>query len=179
MVKYFKTLFIVLFAAVLFAGNLQAADDITSKNSIDFNKINKKLEQIDDNLKKENLTEDNINTYVSYLSEQEAQISATRKDLDKDIKYIQKQLDALEKYGIYPNEIDNAGKAAMLLERLNKRRMDGLSTPKQIRLLENKGFLHVGEWTFQQASNMITRIAANGWRVPVSVIPAKYVPEVN
>ncbi len=91
----------------------------------------------------------------------------------------QKQLDALEKYGIYPNEIDNAGKAAMLLERLNKRRMDGLSTPKQIRLLENKGFLHVGEWTFQQASNMITRIAANGWRVPVSVIPAKYVPEVN
>lgn len=89
----------------------------------------------------------------------------------------QKQLDALEKYGIYPNEIENAGKAAMLLDRLNKRRMDGLSTPKQIRLLENKGFLHVGEWTFQQASNMITRIAANGWRVPHSVIPAEYTPE--
>lgn len=91
----------------------------------------------------------------------------------------QKQLDALEKYGIYPNEIENAGKAAMLLDRLNKRRMEGLSTPKQIRLLENKGFLHVGEWTFQQASNMITRIAANGWRVPHSVIPAEYTPEVN
>ena len=89
----------------------------------------------------------------------------------------QKQLDALEKYGIYPNEIENAGTAAMLLDRLNKRRMDGLSTPKQIRLLENKGFLHVGEWTFQQASNMITRIAANGWRVPHSVIPAEYTPE--
>lgn len=89
----------------------------------------------------------------------------------------QKQLDALEKYGIYPNEIENAGKAAMLLDRLNKRRMDGLSTPKQIRLLENKGFLHVGEWTFQQASNMITRIAANGWRVPRGVIPAEYAPE--
>lgn len=91
----------------------------------------------------------------------------------------QKQLDALEKYGIYPNEIENAGKAQLLLERLNKRRMDGLSTPKQIRLLENKGFLHVGEWTFQQASNMITRIAANGWRVPRGVIPAEYTPEVN
>lgn len=89
----------------------------------------------------------------------------------------QKQLDALEKYGIYPNEIENAGKAQLLLDRLNKRRMDGLSTPKQIRLLENKGFLHVGEWTFQQASNMITRIAANGWRVPQSVIPAEYTPE--
>lgn len=91
----------------------------------------------------------------------------------------QKQLDALEKYGIYPNEIENAGKAAMLLDRLNKRRTEGLSTPKQIRLLENKGFLHVGEWTFQQASNMITRIAANSWRVPHSVIPAEYTPEVN
>lgn len=89
----------------------------------------------------------------------------------------QKQLDALEKYGIYPNEIENAGKAQLLLDRLNKRRMDGLSTPKQIRLLENKGFLHVGEWTFQQASNMITRIAANGWRVPGSVNPAEYTPE--
>ena len=89
----------------------------------------------------------------------------------------QKQLDALEKYGIYPNEIENAGKAQLLLDRLNKRRMDGLSTPKQIRLLENKGFLHVGEWTFQQASNMITRIAANGWRVPRGVIPAQYAPE--
>lgn len=89
----------------------------------------------------------------------------------------QKQLDALEKYGIYPNEIENAGKAQFLLERLNKRRTEGLSTPKQIRLLENKGFLHVGEWTFQQASNMITRIAANGWRVPRGVIPAEYAPE--
>lgn len=91
----------------------------------------------------------------------------------------QKQLDALEKYGIYPNEIENAGKAAMLLDRLNKRRMDGLSTPKQIRLLERKGFRHVGEWTFQQASNMITRLAANDWRVPHTVDPANYDPEVN
>lgn len=95
MVKFFKALFIVFFTALLFAGNLQAADGADSKNSIDFNKINKKLEQIDNALKGENLTEENINSYVSYLGEQEAQISATRKDLDKDIKYIQKQLDAL------------------------------------------------------------------------------------
>lgn len=95
MVKFFKALFIVFFTALLFAGNLQAADGADSKNSIDFNKINKKLEQIDNALKGENLTEENINSYVNYLGEQEAQISATRKDLDKDIKYIQKQLDAL------------------------------------------------------------------------------------
>ena len=46
MVKFFKALFIVFFTALLFAGNLQAADGADSKNSIDFNKINKKLEQI-------------------------------------------------------------------------------------------------------------------------------------
>lgn len=91
----------------------------------------------------------------------------------------QKQLDALEKFGIYPNDIENAGKAAQLLSRLQKRRAEGLSTPKQIRLLENKGFLHVGEWSFSAANNMITRIAANGWRVPYGVDPASYVPEVT
>lgn len=44
-----------------------------------------------------------------------------------------KQLKALEKFGIFPDEIDNAGKASLLLDRLNKRRENGLSTPKQIR----------------------------------------------
>lgn len=86
----------------------------------------------------------------------------------------QKQLDALEKFGIYPNEIENAGKANMLLDRLQKRRIAGLATPKQIRLLENKGFQHVGEWTFDAANRLITRIAANGWRVPSSIIPSEY-----
>ncbi|MCM1167667.1 MAG: DEAD/DEAH box helicase family protein [Ruminococcus sp.] len=88
-----------------------------------------------------------------------------------------KQKQALEKYGIFTDEIDCAGKASLLLDRLNKRRIEGLSTPKQIRLLEGRGFRHVGEWTFTAASNMITRIAANGWRVPLSVNPEEYRPE--
>lgn len=88
-----------------------------------------------------------------------------------------KQKQALEKYGIFTDEIDCAGKASLLLNRLNKRRAEGLSTPKQIRLLERCGFKRVGEWTFTAASNMITRIAANGWRVPFSVNPAEYRPE--
>ncbi len=89
----------------------------------------------------------------------------------------QKQLDALKKFGIYPDEIENAGKAAQLLNRLQKRRAEGLSTPKQIRLLENKGFLHVGEWTFEQAKNMISRMAVNNWQVPRSVNPAEFDPK--
>lgn len=84
----------------------------------------------------------------------------------------------LEKLGIFPDEIDNAGKAAMLLDRLAKRREEGLTTPKQIRALERYGFQHVGQWSFQAANHMIDRIAAMGWRgVPRGVDPASYQPE--
>lgn len=88
-----------------------------------------------------------------------------------------KQKEALEKLGILPDEIDNAGKAKMILDRLEKRRIEGLATPKQIRRLEMYDFQHVGSWTFEQASRMISRIAASGWRVPANVVPKEYVPE--
>lgn len=89
-----------------------------------------------------------------------------------------KQKAALEKAGIFPDEITCAGKASMLLDRLAKRRQQGLSTPKQIRCLEKYGFQHVGEWTFRQASNMVTRIASVGWRyVPGGIDPKTYTPE--
>jgi len=87
-----------------------------------------------------------------------------------------KQIKALEKCGILPDTIDNAGKASMILDRLSKRRDEGLTTPKQIRFLEGKGFKHVGMWQFQSAKHMIDRIAANGWRVPNSINPAEYRP---
>ncbi len=89
----------------------------------------------------------------------------------------EKQKAQLEKAGIFPDEIDNAGKASLILDRLAKRRAEGLTTPKQIRLLENKGFLHVGEWSFEAANKMISRIAANNWCVPGGIVPADYKPE--
>jgi len=49
-----------------------------------------------------------------------------------------------------------------------------MTTPKQIRFLENKGFLHVGQWQFDTAKRMIDRIAANGWRIPAGIVPAEY-----
>ena len=73
-----------------------------------------------------------------------------------------------------PDEIDNAGKASKLLERLDKRRQEGLTTPKQIRFLENRGFLHVGTWQFDTAKKLIDRIAGNGWRIPQDIIPSEY-----
>ena len=85
---------------------------------------------------------------------------------------------SLEKLGIFPDEIDSAGKASMLLDRLAKRSAAGLTTPKQIRCLERYGFQHVGQWPFQAARHMIDRIAAMGWRgAPRGVDPASYRPE--
>ena len=86
------------------------------------------------------------------------------------------QKNTLEKLGILPDEIDNAGKASLLIGRLNKRRDVGLTTPKQIRFLESRGFNHVGTWQFEDAKKLIDRIAANGWRTPASINPAIYTP---
>ncbi|MGM0124706.1 hypothetical protein IGI37_002100 [Enterococcus sp. AZ194] len=89
----------------------------------------------------------------------------------------EQQVSALEKLGILPDMIDNAGKASLMLDRLQKRKEAGLATPKQIRLLEQRGFKNVGTWSFENSSKMINRIAANGWRLPVGLIPTEYVPE--
>ena len=89
----------------------------------------------------------------------------------------EQQTAALEKLGILPDAVESAGKAALLLDRLNKRRDEGLTTPKQIRCLEKYGFQHVGTWSFEAARHMIDRIAAQGWRgVPKGMNPRTYTP---
>jgi superfamily II DNA or RNA helicase len=85
-----------------------------------------------------------------------------------------KQIQTLEKLGIFPDQIESAGKAAKILDRLDKRRWEGLTTPKQIRFLEGRGFQHVGTWQFDQAKKLIDRIAGNNWRVPDYINPAEY-----
>lgn len=91
----------------------------------------------------------------------------------------QAQLDRLEKLGICPDEIESRGKAEKLLDRLGERRDAGLTTPKQIRFLEGRGFQHVGTWEFESARKLIDRIAANGWRVPYDITPQTFIPEPN
>ena len=87
------------------------------------------------------------------------------------------QTAALEKMGILPDAVESAGKASLLLDRLNKRRAEGLTTPKQIRVLERYGFQSVGTWSFDAAKHMIDRIAAGGWRgVPKGMNPKTYTP---
>lgn len=88
----------------------------------------------------------------------------------------QKQLEFLERRGIFPDSVENAGLASVLIDRLKRRQDEGLATPKQIRLLERYGFRQVGTWQFDQASTLISRLAANGWRVPYGMSPAHYRP---
>lgn len=84
------------------------------------------------------------------------------------------QKSTLEKLGILPDQIESAGKAKLLLDRLGTRREAGLTTPKQIRFLEGRGFRHVGTWSFESAKHMIDRIAANGWKTPRGIDPSTY-----
>lgn len=86
------------------------------------------------------------------------------------------QLACLEKAGILPDEVTCAGQASKLIETIVKRRQEGLTTPKQIRLLERYGFRQVGQWKFAEASSMIDTIAANRWMVPYRINPETWQP---
>ena len=87
-----------------------------------------------------------------------------------------KQLSYLEKLGIDPGTVRNMGMASLLIERLRARFEAGLSSPKQIRLLEGRGFRHVGRWSKSAATEMIGRLALNNWEVPAGVTPWEYRP---
>ena len=87
------------------------------------------------------------------------------------------QLAKLEKFGIFPDSVENAGKASLLLDKLIKRREAGLTTPKQIRFLEGRGFKHVGTWEFDGAKALINRIAAANWKIPREIDPSTYLPQ--
>lgn len=88
----------------------------------------------------------------------------------------EKQLSFLERRGILPDTVGNAGLAALLIDRLKRRQEEGLATPKQIRCLERFGFRQVGTWRFDAASKLISRLAVNHWRIPGGMNPAVYVP---
>ena len=88
----------------------------------------------------------------------------------------EKQLAYLEKMGIDRDCVQNMGMASLYIDRLVSRRKEGLSTPKQIRYLERRGFKHVGTWTFSAASEMMNVLAKNNWILPHEIIPETFVP---
>lgn len=86
------------------------------------------------------------------------------------------QLKTIEKSGINIDAVTSKGLAHAIISTLVFRSKCGLSTPKQIRCLENYGFNHVGKWDFGQASKMIQTISNNHWTVPKSIDVNKYDP---
>lgn len=88
----------------------------------------------------------------------------------------EKQFKFLEKCGIFPEAVECAGKASLLIDRLVKRQQEGLSTPRQIRCLERYGFQHVGTWSFEDANRMISYLAGNRWNLPRELVPSAYQP---
>lgn len=88
----------------------------------------------------------------------------------------EKQIKAIEAFGLDSSEATSKGKAKVLLDCLIKRKESGLTSPKQIRFLECRGFQHVGTWDSNEANKLIKRIVANHWRVPYEIHPATYKP---
>ena len=87
-----------------------------------------------------------------------------------------KQIAFLERRGIFPESVKNAGLASLLIDRLKRRQEEGLATPKQIRCLERYGFRQVGTWSFEDANTLIGILAGNGWKIPYGMKPALYRP---
>jgi superfamily II DNA or RNA helicase len=109
------------------------------------------------------------------ISVQNAEIVGWEPDLgDKPIS--DKQIEKLEKMGIFAGELKSAMEADLILKSLMERRAKGLATPKQIRFLEQRGFQHVGTWEFEAANKLISRISMNNWKVPYDINPSTYEP---
>ena len=85
------------------------------------------------------------------------------------------QINRLERLGF--GCPDTFGAAELLVKTAEERHSKGMAAPKEIRLLERRHFKNVAQWTHEQASKMIGRIAANGWRTPYGINPSTYKPE--
>ena len=86
------------------------------------------------------------------------------------------QIKTLEQRGIDTSGM-SSGMASKLIDSLIKRQNEGLATPKQIRMLERKGFQHPGLWSFESASKMMSMLAQNHWKVPNHINPSTYTPD--
>ncbi len=84
------------------------------------------------------------------------------------------QAESLERLGF--GAPATAGEAQRLIDVATERNGRGLSTPRQIRFLERRGFKRVGQWLFADAKRLIDRFAVCGWKVPRGIVPGTYMP---
>lgn len=89
----------------------------------------------------------------------------------------QKQLDALEKFGISTETIDNKGLASKLLDKCFTRANMKLATVRQMQQLRRWGFKDVNLWSMADASKIMGILSSNKWRLPYWINPETYIPE--
>ena len=85
------------------------------------------------------------------------------------------QVEALERLGF--GAPATRAEAQRLIDVATDRQERGLTTPKQIRFLERRGFRNVGRWLFADAKRMIDRFAVCGWKTPRGIDPATFTPQ--
>lgn len=81
---------------------------------------------------------------------------------------------ALINLGVSIKGIDNTGIAEKVFDLIISRQTEGLSTPKQIRVLLRHGFKNVGTWSKSKAMEMISYITQNDWKIPDDIDPETY-----
>lgn len=86
-----------------------------------------------------------------------------------------KQKATIEKFGINADNMCK-GQASQLIDNLIGR--VGMSSPKQIKLLQRYGFKNVHEWTMDEAKATIAQLAAADWQIwKCHIEPAFYKPK--
>ncbi|MBQ9270718.1 MAG: mechanosensitive ion channel family protein [Alphaproteobacteria bacterium] len=114
MKKSFLNIFCVAFLGIWLSGISAVCAATNSKNEIivdtnvDFNAIQAEIEKIQKGLNSDNISKEKLDEYVSYLGMTENEMAENRKNLEKQVKFIQKQLDAL---GAAPQEGETEDKA--------------------------------------------------------------------
>lgn len=79
------------------------------------------------------------------------------------------QIDALEAIGIR-GDLSSFSEAEAILCQIESRKARGLATPKQVRKLDQIGIRNAGSRTRLEANRILSQVAANGWRVPSSLL---------
>ena len=98
------------------------------------------------------------------------QVSDVRSSrVDGCVRLSERQITALQKAGYDPTLLSST-QGKQILGGLGERWKQNLATPKQVKLLRDKGVPDAEKIPFQTASNLITKIANNRWQFEPSMM---------
>ncbi len=106
MKKIGQLIFAVLLLTGLFGGEVwaQAAVNEIGEN-LKYSEISAKLNKIDSQLKKDNITSEALSEDVEYLRDLRMQLENSKKEIDGDIKFVEKKVEALGEAPADGNEV--------------------------------------------------------------------------